>query len=1068
MKIVIPEGALDEPKEIEIKKVKMKGAVSSAFQISPDIKFKIPAEISIKYENNGNIKIKTQQKIKEEEFLRIAFYDTNGKTWVALESYFDGQRVFAKTDHLSTWAIVSDMLFPDPSSSSSSFSSYEPPAGEVPPLEVEEFSVQNFRMSSRFSQKSESELSYEEFSIGNFASILRVDEEGNVWFAEHGFLNQYATYIGKLDTRTGQVKLWWLPAGRWVSDIEVKGRDVWIVLRLGPDLVRFNMDTETFRYFRVPSYIGSWPYEIDFDEEGNIWMTVTVGRAVAKFDVRQESFVFYFRIPVGWWTAGVKVDGNKVWVTETYSCVGPFIYYVNEGRLKQLYPSERFCPGTFYILEGKAVGGMGGDRLGILDEEGVLDVHGIGLEFSGWIGVREEDRSVWAGGNNYVFWYSVGERVIKGRANFESGAGVIAVEVDFEGNAWAILRNVKKVVKIRAKPVVLGCDKTCGEGFEGTPLIQVGSWGSVSANSGRFAVNLVSGNLYLSILLIPTFDELMKNFTIYYNSLDFAFPDALGNGWTHSFLSYVKETANGVVLKLPDGKVIKFSRVGDRYLPEHFTGSSNFKYLLRTPEGWKLYKMGGEVWEFAQDGKLILIKDVKGRNWNLIYNNGLLIEVRDPVSRSLKFYYDQKGRIVKVENPAGSAWEFFYDGDFLSAVKDPLGNLANFRYNENGLLSEYIDFIGARWNIVYDDRKRATHIFDHLSRPLKIEYKDDDTVVVISRMGFRSEYVISRELVAILKLKNEIGTTLEYFYDNKGNKIKFRDSRGGEWTYEYDELGRLIKEVDPIGRVAIYEYNDLDLLTREIDTLGRERKLFYDSRGNLIREIDWAGNERKYEYNDLGLITKEINPIGAQTIYFYDRFGHISKKVDPLGNEWRYEYDILGLLLKEENPLGGKTLYFYDKLGNKIGIQDARGNVWSYEYHVKLKIKEVYPLGGVKRFWYDYAGRLTAEQNTLGYVKFFIYDADGNLVEEIDFAGNRTKFFYDFASNMTAQISALGGIEQYCRDFAGDITLTSLPTKLGSLTEYDILGRPVKVLYGKLSSFIPLVEIRNFFIAETD
>lgn len=1068
MKIVIPEGALDEPKEIEIKKVKMKGAVSSAFQISPDIKFKIPAEISIKYENNGNIKIKTQQKIKEEEFLRIAFYDTNGKTWVALESYFDGQRVFAKTDHLSTWAIVSDMLFPDPSSSSSSFSSYEPPAGEVPPLEVEEFSVQNFRMSSRFSQKSESELSYEEFSIGNFASILRVDEEGNVWFAEHGFLNQYATYIGKLDTRTGQVKLWWLPAGRWVSDIEVKGRDVWIVLRLGPDLVRFNMDTETFRYFRVPSYIGSWPYEIDFDEEGNIWMTVTVGRAVAKFDVRQESFVFYFRIPVGWWTAGVKVDGNKVWVTETYSCVGPFIYYVNEGRLKQLYPSERFCPGTFYILEGKAVGGMGGDRLGILDEEGVLDVHGIGLEFSGWIGVREEDRSVWAGGNNYVFWYSVGERVIKGRANFESGAGVIAVEVDFEGNAWAILRNVKKVVKIRAKPVVLGCDKTCGEGFEGTPLIQVGSWGSVSANSGRFAVNLVSGNLYLPILLIPTFDELMKNFTIYYNSLDFAFPDALGNGWTHSFLSYVKETANGVVLKLPDGKVIKFSRVGDRYLPEHFTGSSNFKYLLRTPEGWKLYKMGGEVWEFAQDGKLILIKDVKGRNWNLIYNNGLLIEVRDPVSRSLKFYYDQKGRIVKVENPAGSAWEFFYDGDFLSAVKDPLGNLANFRYNENGLLSEYIDFIGARWNIVYDDRKRATHIFDHLSRPLKIEYKDDDTVVVISRMGFRSEYVISRELVAILKLKNEIGTTLEYFYDNKGNKIKFRDSRGGEWTYEYDELGRLIKEVDPIGRVAIYEYNDLDLLTREIDTLGRERKLFYDSRGNLIREIDWAGNERKYEYNDLGLITKEINPIGAQTIYFYDRFGHISKKVDPLGNEWRYEYDILGLLLKEENPLGGKTLYFYDKLGNKIGIQDARGNVWSYEYHVKLKIKEVYPLGGVKRFWYDYAGRLTAEQNTLGYVKFFIYDADGNLVEEIDFAGNRTKFFYDFASNMTAQISALGGIEQYCRDFAGDITLTSLPTKLGSLTEYDILGRPVKVLYGKLSSFIPLVEIRNFFIAETD
>jgi hypothetical protein len=37
------------------------------------------------------------------------------------------------------------------------------------------------------------------------------------------------------------------------------------------------MDTENLKYFRAPSYIGSWPYEIDFDRERDIWMTVTVG-----------------------------------------------------------------------------------------------------------------------------------------------------------------------------------------------------------------------------------------------------------------------------------------------------------------------------------------------------------------------------------------------------------------------------------------------------------------------------------------------------------------------------------------------------------------------------------------------------------------------------------------------------------------------------------------------------------------------------------------------------------------------------------------------------------------------
>jgi hypothetical protein len=98
-------------------------------------------------------------------------------------------------------------------------------------------------------------------------------------------------------------------------------------------------------------------------------------------------------------------------------------------------------------------------------------------------------------------------------------------------------------------------------------VIQVEDWGSISANSGRFAVNLASGNLYLPILLIPTFDELSLNFDISYNSLDKDVLGFLGRSWTHSFFAEVKGDESKAYLRFFDGKVIKFSKIGEIYIP---------------------------------------------------------------------------------------------------------------------------------------------------------------------------------------------------------------------------------------------------------------------------------------------------------------------------------------------------------------------------------------------------------------------------------------------------------------------------------------------------------------------
>jgi RHS repeat-associated protein len=637
--------------------------------------------------------------------------------------------------------------------------------------------------------------------------------------------------------------------------------------------------------------------------------------------------------------------------------------------------------------------------------------------------------------------------VIKGRANFESGAGVIAVEVDFEGNAWAILRNVKKVVKIKAKPVVLGCDKTCGEGFEGTPLIQVGSWGSVSANSGRFAVNLASGNLYLPILLIPTFDELSLSFGISYNSLDKDVLGFLGKGWTHSFFAEVKGDESRAYLRFFDGKVIKFSKVGEIYVPESFAGSSFFKALKKNQDGsWILEVRGGGRFEFSREGRILKIKDVKGREWSFEYDDGgRLSEIKDPVGRALRFLWDGM-RITTVKDAVGNEWRFFYEGggEFLASIKDPEGNFAHFGYSM-GRLSEVLDFSGSRWLILYDDKGRISEVQDPKGRPFRIEYFEGSGnqifVKVSTRLGYSLEYTVDKQLVSTLAVKDEIGAERNYSYDERGNITKYKDAKGNEWRYEYDGSGNLAKIEDPMGYTEKFFYDFSDLLTAQVRKDGNIERYFYD-RGNLVRKVDAMGFEWRGEYNNLGLLVKEVLPTGSEIRYEYDSFGHIRRKIDALGNVWKYEYDVLGKLVLEEDPAGNRTRYEYDMLGRMTKKIDAVGGVWEFRYDAFGNLVEQKdPLGNTKKYYYDFLGNLTAEVDQVGNVALKEYDAEGQKIMETDFKGNSVLFEYDGAGRLVRYVNQLGGETLNEYDKEGNRVKVRHPSGLIEESQYDALGR---------------------------
>ncbi len=911
---------------------------------------------------------------------------------------------------------MSDFEFSE--SSSSPIPDYEPPEGEVPASEVLEF-------------EGEVSSSIIEFFVSPYSPHeIEVDNEGKVWFSDFEFSDPYANWIGRLDPETKKVKVWKLPYGTRISRLRVWQGKIWIVLRTGPDLVRFDPEKETFKYFRVPYHIGSWPFDIDFDKEGFIWMTVTVGRAVVKFDPKEERYVFYFRIPKGHWTAWIGAEDGYIWVSETFFGKWVFLYEKATGKIIEISPPEefahKFLAYKFHIVEGGILASLyPDDELGYLKKDESFRRYKVG-ERTIYIGYREEDKSVWGGMDDYIFHYSLEEERIKKKYELEKGSDVKQLYVDGRGDVWATLRGRKVILKI---PKVVGCDKTCGGGVEDSSLIPVGK---------DMSVNLVSGNLFLSIPLIAVFDEFSLGLSIFYNSLDHLKPGVLGFGWTHNYNMRMEERGGDIYLRFQDGKVIKFKLTNDVYKPEPFAGSPMFVGITKVLDGYELVLKGGALWKFDSDGKLSYIK-WKGRKWEFIYNGNLLYEVKNPIPRSMKFTYDENKMLKSIEY-GPIKYEFYYSNGFLKSIKDPLDNFVHFEYTKN-LLSEYTDLNGFKWKVDYEDGK-VISVLDSNLMPFSIAYVGPEEMEISDRTSLNVKFKVRKDIVAWTEIVDVSGITIKKEYDELGNKILLIDPQTFETKYEYDEFGNLIRRVDALGNDERWEYDFNHLVKSHTDKLSRITRFLRDENGNVIKKIDPAGNEWTYTYNELSLLTEEINPLGAKTRYFYDEFGHLKRKIDALGNVWEYEYDILGRIIKEIDPKGSSKTYTYDPLGRVLEKKDPLGNVIRYSYSPSGNlVQETDPLGNVWRFLYDSHGNLTATVDPYGNSMIRVYDGESELIKASDFRGNFTEHRYNFVKLLVETVNPLGGTTKTHYDSHGRLTEVVLPSGLEILREYDKLHR---------------------------
>lgn len=122
----------------------------------------------------------------------------------------------------------------------------------------------------------------------------------------------------------------------------------------------------------------------------------------------------------------------------------------------------------------------------------------------------------------------------------------------------------------------------------------------------------------------------------------------------------------------------------------------------------------------------------------------------------------------------------------------------------------------------------------------------------------------------LLEVLTEVGVIRNY--DEKGNLIHYKDSRGFEYLYDYDENGHLIH-------------------TKDSDDYEEWRK--YDEKGNQIYYKNSNGKEYWLEYDEKGHLIHFKNSNGFEEWHEYDENGNeIHFKNSDGDEEWYGEYSI--------------------------------------------------------------------------------------------------------------------------------------------------------------------------------
>ena len=603
----------------------------------------------------------------------------------------------------------------------------------------------------------------------------------------------------------------------------------------------------------------------------------------------------------------------------------------------------------------------------------------------------------------------------------------------------------------------------------------------------------------------------------------------LGDGWSHNYHSFITVVGdyqknsedNGlrVIVHWGGGSIDIYKSDGTRLVPEsigiydemEYAGGDELTIKSKSQIEYLFSKQG------SSGAAVFYLSSVKDRNGNTLtinYEDGLngsariksvsdgnrsldfsylsgtdlLSEVKDPLSRSIKFdYFDNeqtgKKQLKSFTDAEGNTTTYEYanlanagSSKLLSRIQLPKGNYVENEYDANRRLKNSVSgvdgvpttktSVNVQTNYSSGSISTKSQVdVERGSQTSSYQFTYNENNVVTSMTGgkglfAKGKYGNSSHPELPTAIQSNSTNVNDITYDEKGNVTSITVSGNGTLTttMTYDEMNNLTSRTDPMGNKTTFRYDGNGNLTEIFAPEGVTASITVNSKGLPTETSNAMGVRTQYDYNEYGNLIKTTLPaLGLSSSAVYDAASRLTSATDALGRTSSFVYSNNDFLTSETDALNHTTKYAYDKNDNLTSITNAKGGVTTMSYDNATDwLLSVEFAGAKKQYDYNKDGTLSTFTKPDGTMLSYSYDELGRItsdginsysydnklrLSEISDGSKSVSFTYDGFNRITGT-SYDGTNNSYSYDENGNCTSVN-----GTQYSYDGLNRLTSVSF---------------------
>jgi RHS repeat-associated protein len=389
-----------------------------------------------------------------------------------------------------------------------------------------------------------------------------------------------------------------------------------------------------------------------------------------------------------------------------------------------------------------------------------------------------------------------------------------------------------------------------------------------------------------------------------------------------------------------------------------------------------------------------------------------LVTQTDPAGGVTRLVYDSSGRVTSIENPAGELTQFAQNNlDQLVAVTAANGTTYASTYDALGRQTSLTDTAGRTREFEYDAAGRIVKFVDRAGRSATFSYDADGNNATVSYADGEVQAGTWDPLGRLIALA-DADTIVERAYNDADDLVSER-TRGNNGvalpdvtlSYTTDANGQRLTSSGPGGAIA-YAYDSRGRLSSLRDDAGGTFAFAYDATTDRLTGLsrpNGVNDALSYRENLLTLRNASSGAsVRARAEYTLDPLGRRTSLTDLDGTH-SFTHDLADRLAAATHPLASglpAESFAYDLVGNRTSWTGSPSGVGTYDAGMALTSDGTYDYtydaegrltqrrdrgtGGVTRYTWSDAGRLTSIAAPNGTTSTYRYDAFGRRLEAND------------------------------------------------------------------------------------